>query len=226
MAPRDKGRRWAWIVLIWVGLAIAGVFLLRSDYGLSANAAAAPPPPPVSTHLSVDEWNHKLRLNWNPSDQMLRSAAQAQVEIIDGEQRTRIGLPPAVIANGNITYQPRNQDVGFRLLTQNSGGWKASESIWYIGRTGAPAPDAQEPTEADAAARPAAEQEAPRWRVPNRGVRSGMQGSSGRGEADRAASLAPANRQSGSHGFRAAAARMSRGLWKIWPFHHKQEGQE
>src|SRR5579871_4458595 len=97
MPPREKGRRWAWIVLIWVGLAIAGVFLLRSDYGLPANAAAALPPPAATTPLSVDEWNHKLRLNWNPSDQTLRSAAHAEVEIIDGDQRARIALPPAVI---------------------------------------------------------------------------------------------------------------------------------
>ncbi len=227
-ARPHKAWRWAWIVLIWAGLAIAGVLTLRSDYGMPARASGSTAAAPVAsrTALSVDEWNNKLRLNWNPGDQTLRNAAHAEVEIIDGDQRTRVQLPPAVVANGNITYLPHNQDVGFRLLTQDSGGWKASESIWYIGRTGPAAPDAQEQTEANAAARPTADRDASRWRAPNRSVRSGMEASPGRGQADRTASSTPATRESGPHGFRGAAARMGRGISKIWPFHHKQEGQE
>src|SRR5581483_1775662 len=97
--------------------------------------------------LYVDASGPTWRVSWNPAATALRGARAVALFVRDGEDQTRIDLTPQDLSSGTYSYQPRGQDVTFRLEVNDSAGRLSAESF----RTMKAAPAAPAPPPAPAA---------------------------------------------------------------------------
>ena len=98
------------------------------------------------------------RVSWNPSATALQGARGVSLFVRDGEDQNRIDLAPQDLASGTYQYQPKGQDVTFRLEVTGKTGQVSAESFRLV-KTGPPEPakPVQAKAEAPRAPAPAAE---------------------------------------------------------------------
>jgi hypothetical protein len=112
--------------------------------------------------LYVDTSGAAWRISWNRDATALNGARGTALFVRDGDDQNRIDLTPQDLQSGSYQYQPKGQDVTFRLEVTDSGGRLTAESFRLL--KSAPALAAEPPKPAAPAtniARPV-----PRVKVP------------------------------------------------------------
>ena len=113
------------ISLVWpvVMAAIAG--LLVATYWLTL--------PPDRLALRVFDTAGQLRIMWDP----VLKGESGRLEIVDGDARFSIELPPEQLLSGSFTYARRSGNVNVRLMVARQGAAPLAEEASYLGRSDA-----------------------------------------------------------------------------------------
>ena len=125
--PRRKWLRFlVWEIPI---LAITGILF---SYWRS-RPIVAPEIPPRSVSLAVIARPGQLRVEWDSNAPVIKSAAGARIEIVDGIQSRSVTLLPALLAAGSYVYEPQTNDVRVRMIVPNTSQGRADESVRFLG---------------------------------------------------------------------------------------------
>ena len=145
-APRPASLRWLrypLFTLLMVALGAVGYqAYLRWSAGAAAQHAAAMPESVLA--LQVERRGNDLRVSWNRTSPVVARAAEAVLEIRDGElQQQELRLDLDQLRNGSVLYTPSNNGVQFRLEVTAQDGTKTSETVLALtaappGITGTP----------------------------------------------------------------------------------------
>jgi TonB family protein len=135
-APATPGllaNRWLWVALIVLLLGGAAVY----KFVFMPKPVEQAQTDPLS--LKVDRSAGQLLLSWNRNASAIQTASRAVLTISDGDHREDVDLDLGTLRNGNISYSPMTNDVGFRLeVTDVKGGKSVSESMRVL--AGRPSP--------------------------------------------------------------------------------------
>ncbi len=102
--------------------------------------------------LAVEPMGKAWRVSWNPNATALRDARSVRLFVRDGDDQNPIDLSPRDLAAGMYMYQPRGNDVTFRLEATDSSGRITAESFRYERNETAVTPPAPKPPQAPARA--------------------------------------------------------------------------
>ena len=104
----------------WILAAMAAMFILAAAASLTWKAprpllAALDRKPPEFLHLTVERAGSSLRLLWDQNSSTVHAATRAVLHIDDGNVHADWDLGPSQLSAGNMTYEPKSQDVTFRM---------------------------------------------------------------------------------------------------------------
>ncbi len=160
--PRANWTKW-WPLPASLLVAGASLWLLLSPTpGRIGTSPAAPAvsktevarPLGLFAAKTGDAW----RVSWNPNATALRDARSVQLFVREGDEQTRIDLPPQALASGAYEYKPLANDVMFRLEVTDKAGHVSAESFRFEREIPPPAPATGTP--------PPAVQKAPKATAP------------------------------------------------------------
>ena len=121
-----RGRYAAALITILFSLAGAGEFMrffaTRAGRDLSA---------PKLVDLKIQPVGSTLRLFWDPGSVALRGAIRVVLHVRDGDYQSDRDLAISEVRSGSIAYEPRSEDVFFRLDVY-SGAPTATGSVRMI----------------------------------------------------------------------------------------------
>ena len=116
--------------------------------------------------LYVDPSGATWRISWNRDATALNGTRGVALFVRDGDDQNRIDLSPADLQKGSYEYQPKGQDVTFRLEVTDRGGRLTAESF-RMKSAPAVSPDPPQVAAArPAPAAPATVRPVPRIKVP------------------------------------------------------------
>jgi hypothetical protein len=118
-------RKWPWVVLILLAVAVLGA--LGARYYL-----AGPAVEPIA--LNVDERDGQLRIEWNRNAKSVANATRGTLDVVDGGETKKIALSPSELRGGKFTWERKSGEVEVRLSVENADGVKAQEASRYLGR--------------------------------------------------------------------------------------------
>ena len=124
IAPLSSTRKWlglAAAVVVVVSLSLCIVHLMRTE----ENPAFA---------LQLTESNGLLRIVWDKSADVLRTAELVQLEIVDGTAKIERLIAQDELSTASIVYQRRTGDVAVRVVVHRRGGKRVEEIARYIGQ--------------------------------------------------------------------------------------------
>lgn len=111
--------------------------------------------------MYVDPGLQRWRISWNPSATAFRNARSVALFVHDGDAEDRVDLTKQDVSAGAYSWQPKGNDVTFRLEAIDAGGRISAESFRVIRpATGATAPNAPSPAAKSAAGATSAAPEA------------------------------------------------------------------
>jgi hypothetical protein len=104
----------------WIIGAVAAVLVLAASASMTLKAprpipAAPDRKPPEFLHLTVERAGSALRLVWDQNSSTVHAATRAVLHIEDGNAQTDRDLSPSQLSAGSMTYEPKSQDVTFRM---------------------------------------------------------------------------------------------------------------
>ena len=138
--PEKAGRSWGWVVMLAVGLGVAGGAVQTRQMWLPRVMAAVRPAPPVaavppSLGLNSLDQDGQLQIKWNPNSPAVRKASDAILEI------TEIGTPPQAIQldgahlqAGTFTFARGAESVDIKLIVHQANGPDIREAIGFLGK--------------------------------------------------------------------------------------------
>jgi hypothetical protein len=88
-------------------------------------------------HLETSDHNGELHIRWNPDAEIVRSATDARLSIIDGDERLTAMLDAGRLKRGAAVYPRRTGRVQLSMILQQAQG---RESIATTGFNGGPPP--------------------------------------------------------------------------------------
>ena len=111
--------------------------------------SARPDPTPRPLGLYVDPAGPEWRISWNPAATMLRDARSVRLFVQDGDGQNVVELTPQDLESATYHYQPKGNDVTFRLETTDREGRITAESFRLLNTvTATPAEEASTPPRA------------------------------------------------------------------------------
>jgi len=118
--PRLRRR----ISLFWPAVLAAIAGLLVALFWLTR--------PPERLALRVFDTAGQLRIIWDP----VLKPESGRLEIVDGDSRFSIDLPPEQLRSGSFTYARRSGNVNVRLVVLRPGAEPLAETASYLGGGG------------------------------------------------------------------------------------------
>jgi hypothetical protein len=82
--------------------------------------------------MYVDPGPQRWRISWNPSATAFRNARSVALFIHDGDAEDRVDLTKQDVSAGAYSWQPKGNDVTFRLEAIDTGGRISAESFRVI----------------------------------------------------------------------------------------------
>jgi len=82
--------------------------------------------------MYVDPGLQRWRISWNPSATAFRNARSVALFVHDGDAEDRVDLTKQDVSSGAYSWQPKGNDVTFRLETIDTGGRISAESFRVI----------------------------------------------------------------------------------------------
>lgn len=174
--PETEPSAWRRFALKWWPLAGAIVLVCAAMWVLlgqnrsapSTDAPAATPAPeeyrPVGMY--VDPGAPRWRISWNPSATAFTHARSVALFVHDGDAEDHVDLTRQDVQQGTYSWQPKGNDVTFRLEAIDAAGRISAESFRVI--RSAPAAPAVTAPAITAPPRPAPKPEAPSHIAPAR----------------------------------------------------------
>lgn len=126
--------RWFWLSLAAVlilSLGILGYYSRRNAPAKNLRPASAEAV--SSLALNVERNENNLRLSWNGSSPIVRTANQGVLTITDGNLHKDLKLDRKQLTSGSIVYWPASNDVNFRLEVFAVQQKSVSESVRAVG---------------------------------------------------------------------------------------------
>ncbi len=90
-------------------------------------------PQPADFGLHTNSEGGVLRLSWNNNQPDIKSAALGSLDISDGAQTHLVLLQPRQLAQGWLSYNPRSQNVSFRLSIEGTGSAPHFQAVQAAG---------------------------------------------------------------------------------------------
>jgi len=103
-----------------------------SEHGAAPAQDRIPPAHP-DLGLTVQDEGDRLLITWNREAAPVRNATQGVFTINDGLNQRKIELDAEQVANGEILYRQRSEDVSFRLEVANQDGTLGSGAVQVLG---------------------------------------------------------------------------------------------
>ncbi len=182
--PRDSGPRFAiepepsllrsfaakwWPLAGAIALVGAAMWILvaqsrHPSSSVSAPAASGPAAEYRPVGMYVDPGPQRWRISWNPLATAFSGARSVALFVHDGDAEDHVDLTRQDVQQGTYSWQPKGNDVTFRLEAIDAAGRISAESFRVIRSAPAPAEAAQPASALPAAApsAPAARPAAPR----------------------------------------------------------------
>ncbi len=135
--PKRRIPRWAWTVLALVvagGAGAAGTVYWRAHPDAE---------PPETVSLVINEEPDKLEISWNGASTVFNDAADAELEITDGERSSLVPLSSSALRAGKAIYAAHANEVLVRLTAARPNRPPLEISTRYIGRGSSRVPDAE-----------------------------------------------------------------------------------
>ena len=135
MEPERSGFREAvakWWPLAGAILLVCGAmwFLFGANRRAAESAGDIAEYRPVGMY--VDPGLQRWRISWNPSATAFRNARSVALFVHDGDAEDRVDLTKQDVSSGAYSWQPKGNDVTFRLETIDTGGRISAESFRVI----------------------------------------------------------------------------------------------
>ena len=136
-------RNWmAVITIAFVLVAMGTIGYVTQRAWLPKVTAAVRPAPPVAPvppapllRLNAIEHESQLQISWDGDVPAVRNAADATIEISDGQQRPQaITLDQAHLRGGVFTYARQNERVDMKLILHQPDGSRVSEVTTFLGK--------------------------------------------------------------------------------------------
>jgi len=106
----------------------------------------APVPPAPLLRLNAIEHESQLQISWDGDVPAVRNAADATIEISDGQQRPQsITLDQAHLRGGVFTYARQNERVDMKLILHQPDGSRVSEVTTFLGKVPTSRPVSEDP---------------------------------------------------------------------------------
>lgn len=103
---------WYWTLLL--AAAIAMLVYAQPFARLSAHASE-----PLT--LRTTDVNGRMRVEWDPSQEAIRSAQGATLEVVDGSLTNRYPVDPRVLRSGSFDYLRQSDDVLLTMTVHKDG---------------------------------------------------------------------------------------------------------
>jgi len=124
IAPLSSTRKWlglAAAIVVVISLSLCVLHLMRTeDHPTFA--------------LQLTESNGLLRIGWDKSADVLRTATLVQLEIVDGTSKIERLIARDELSTASIVYQRRTGDVAVRVVVHRRNGQRVEEIARYIGQ--------------------------------------------------------------------------------------------
>jgi TonB family protein len=123
-----------WPLLAVAALVGAAVWLLPPILSKQVVAPSAAPQATATRPLGlyVDPSGPAWRISWNRDASVLHGASLVRLFIHDGDEQNRIDLSPADLESGMYRFEPRGNDVTFRMEATGPEGKVAAESFRLV----------------------------------------------------------------------------------------------
>jgi TonB family protein len=128
--------RRSWPFLLALALIGSAVWLLPQ---VLSKQVVAPAPAPISgagitrpLGLYVDPSSQSWRISWNRDASVLHKAQLVRLFVHDGDEQNGIDLSPGDLESGMYQYEPRGNDVTFRMEATGSDGRVSAESFRLV----------------------------------------------------------------------------------------------
>ena len=125
-------RNWVWFPLSFIFL-LLGV-LLGFQAALTFNSSRGTSQDPYALSLGVERRESDLSVRWDRSNQAIRTASKATLEIQDGRYSKRVDLDSAQLQTGTVIYRFSSNDVKFRLEVFPRDRFSISEWVEWKGK--------------------------------------------------------------------------------------------
>jgi len=113
MSANKLRRNWVWFPLSFIFL-LLGV-LLGFQAAMSFSSGKGSSQDPYALNLSVERRQEDLALRWDRSNQAIRTASKAVLDIQDGRYSKRVDLDSAQLQTGTVIYRFSTDSVRFKL---------------------------------------------------------------------------------------------------------------
>ena len=132
MSAAKIRRNWVWFPLSFIFL-LLGV-LLGFQAALTFNSSRGSSQDPYALSLGVERRESDLSVRWDRSNQAIRTASKATLEIQDGRYSKRVDLDSAQLQTGTVIYRFSSNDVKFRLEVFPRDRFSISEWVEWKGK--------------------------------------------------------------------------------------------
>ena len=123
-AQKRSARRWPWLVLTGIVVALAGG---AAGYRFFPAAGSEP------AGLTVVERDGQLQIEWNRASRVIANASRGKIEIADGASNRTIPLAASDLGTGKVTYARTTGDVEVRMEVENAVGGVTLEASRFLG---------------------------------------------------------------------------------------------
>ena len=113
MSAAKIRRNWVWFPLSFIFL-LLGVGL-GFQAALTFNSSRSTSQDPYALSLNVERRESDLSIRWDRSNQAIRTASKAVLEIQDGRYTKKVDLDSAQLQTGTVIYRFSSNEVKFRL---------------------------------------------------------------------------------------------------------------
>jgi hypothetical protein len=113
MQANKLRRNWVWFPLSFIFL-LLGV-LLGFQAALTFNSAKNSSQDPYALNLGVERRQDDLAIRWDRSNQAIRTASKAILDIQDGRYSKQVDLDSAQLQTGSVIYRFSTETVRFKL---------------------------------------------------------------------------------------------------------------